>query len=183
MEPDRHQLFDVLVREHRRALTAFIRACVRDRDLADDLAQEVFADAWSHFDQYDRARPFAAWLRGIARNRISRHFRSASASWRGVAIVDPDMLMAVDRQFESLVPWRGEAFRELSAALAGCIDRLGETDREIVRSAYARRGALATVARRRGQSTDALRKRMQRARAQLHRCLIRKLGPELSPDG
>jgi RNA polymerase sigma-70 factor, ECF subfamily len=41
---------------------------VRDRQEAEDLAQEVFLRLFRVFDRYDPARPFLPWLRRVATN-------------------------------------------------------------------------------------------------------------------
>lgn len=41
---------------------------VRDRQEAEDLAQEVFLRVYRAFDRYDPARPFTPWLRRVATN-------------------------------------------------------------------------------------------------------------------
>ncbi len=41
---------------------------VRDRQDAEDLAQEVFLRVFRAFDRYDPERPFAPWLRRVATN-------------------------------------------------------------------------------------------------------------------
>jgi len=41
---------------------------VRDRQEAEDLAQEVFLHLYRVFDRYDPARPFLPWLRRVATN-------------------------------------------------------------------------------------------------------------------
>ena len=63
-------------RRHYRTIHGFLLRRVHDRDLADDLAQEVFVDALSTLES---ARPqpgsALAWLYTIARRRLSDEFR------------------------------------------------------------------------------------------------------------
>lgn len=43
---------------------------VGDRDLAEEVMQDVFLRCWHGIEQFDAARgPFAAWLMGVTRNR------------------------------------------------------------------------------------------------------------------
>ncbi len=62
--------FDVLMRRHGDAVFAAIMAKVKDRDVADDLFQEV----WIKFihsikaGDYTESGKFAAWIHRVARN-------------------------------------------------------------------------------------------------------------------
>ncbi len=65
------ELFD----EHYPKLYRFFLVRV-DAASAEDLAAETFSDAYRAIGKFRwRNRPFGAWLYGIARNRLRRHFR------------------------------------------------------------------------------------------------------------
>jgi len=67
------ELFD----EHYPKLFGFMRARVGDRDTAEDLAAETFADAFRGLPRFRwRGKPFGAWLFKVARNRLRMHYRS-----------------------------------------------------------------------------------------------------------
>ena len=74
-EPKAKQVFEILVREHSDRLMAFASAVCRNRSAAEDVFQETLLRAWKGLEGYDRARPFGAWLRGIARNTAYEKFR------------------------------------------------------------------------------------------------------------
>lgn len=61
--------FSALMRRHKEGLYRFIRLYVGDSAEAYDLSQEAFVAAWRNLRQYDKARPFGVWLRGIALNK------------------------------------------------------------------------------------------------------------------
>jgi RNA polymerase sigma-70 factor (ECF subfamily) len=61
--------FSTLMRRHKQDLYRFIRLYVGDSGEAYDLLQEAFVAAWRNLGQYDGARSFRAWLRGIALNK------------------------------------------------------------------------------------------------------------------
>lgn len=75
---DSLDIFEVLVRENSRMLTAFIQSAVRNPAAVDDIWQETMVTAWKRWDDFDRSQPFGAWLRGIARNNI-RSWQRATA--------------------------------------------------------------------------------------------------------
>ena len=50
---------------------------VRDRETAEDLAQQVFLKAWQAIPRYEqRGLPFKAWLYRMAHNQMVDHFRT-----------------------------------------------------------------------------------------------------------
>ena len=183
MEPTPRQLFSVLVREHETGLLAFVRACVRGKADADDLVQDSFITAWQEFAAYDPARPFAGWLRGIARNKIMAYFRRSGVQ-RRQQILAPEAVAALVDEFERLNrPARGEVYRDCFAALGECLAALSRQDREVIERAYRESQGCRSIADALGQKVEAIKKRLQRARAELRECIVGKLGPEEVPHG
>ena len=57
-----------LFEAHRTAVLRTAYAIVRDRDLAEDVTQQVFIQLYRSIKRYDPSRPFAPWLHRIAAN-------------------------------------------------------------------------------------------------------------------
>lgn len=59
---------------------------VRDPDLADDMASEVFLRAWRHRDTFLGTCQFSTWLHRIAVNTCLEHIRRQKARPNGVSL-------------------------------------------------------------------------------------------------
>jgi RNA polymerase sigma-70 factor (ECF subfamily) len=164
-------LFEILVRENADSLTAFLRAAVEDQAAADDLFQETMLIAWQKIGEYDRARPFGAWLRGIARHLVLAHYRAAT---RQVAFSDEQIVDHLDRRMAEVDRQPGDTLDEKVQALRDCIDRLEPLYQEPIELHYRQHRTTDWIAQRLATTKDAVQKQLQRARAQLAECLERK---------
>ncbi len=70
---------DALFREHRRALTAFVKRYVRNEDDAEDVVQATFLEAFRCADRFEGGSKASTWLFGIALNLARNHVRSRIA--------------------------------------------------------------------------------------------------------
>ncbi len=182
MVGDQQRPFEILVREHELALLAFVRSCVEDAAAADDLVQETFVAAWRQLDEYDDAHPFAAWLRGIARNKILGYYRSTATAARHVRILAPADVAAIAGQFDALLPDRGEPISRTLQALKTCLGALKPPDHDVIHRAYFQKQSCRTIADQLGRSLEATKKGLQRARARLRDCILARLATE-GPNG
>lgn len=164
-------LFEILVHENADSLTTFLRASVEDLAAADDLFQETMLVAWRRIGEYDAARPFGAWLRGIAKRQIMAHFRRAG---RDVVLSDELILDYLDRRLSQIDGQPGDTLDEKIAALRICIDELASSYREPINMHYGLKQTTEWIAERLAITRDAVQKRLQRARALLAECLARK---------
>jgi RNA polymerase sigma-70 factor, ECF subfamily len=57
-----------LLRRYQRPVFSLVYRMVRDRELAEDLAQECFIKVFNHVDRYDAKYKFSSWLFKIASN-------------------------------------------------------------------------------------------------------------------
>jgi RNA polymerase sigma-70 factor (ECF subfamily) len=166
------QVFEILVRENADMLSAYLRSVVRDPAVADDLFQETMLTAWRKLDEFDRARPFGPWLRGIAAKLVLAQRRKAAA---GVIFCDELTLEQIDRRLQRLSAAKGDTWEEKLEGLRSCVEQLPEPYREAVRLRYGEGLSPAGVVERLRISWEAQKKRLQRARALLLECLERKL--------
>lgn len=164
-------LFEILVRENADSLTAFLRAAVEDHAAAEDLFQDTMLIAWRRIGEYDRARPFVAWLRGIARNLVLAYYRSAA---RHVTFSNDRVLEYLDQRMAQVDRQPGDTLDEKVAALADCLQRLAPIYREPIELHYRHRRTSEWIANRLATTREAIQKRLQRARLQLAECLERK---------
>lgn len=79
--------WETLFNEHYPALFRYFRSRVSSPETAEDLACEVFVEAYRSIGGFQwRGRPFGAWMYGIARNRLLMHYRSRRPE--GAAVED-----------------------------------------------------------------------------------------------
>jgi len=80
-EDSRH-IIDELFGRHRARVIAWCRRLSGNRDLAPDLAQDVFVKAYSSLHTFRHDSRFTTWLYVIARNRCHDEARARSAARR-----------------------------------------------------------------------------------------------------
>jgi RNA polymerase sigma-70 factor, ECF subfamily len=159
--------FARVYRRHHRRLVDSAWRVVRDRELAEDVAQDVFAWLWSNPRAYDGRVSLAAYLAMMARSRAIDAVRNASARSRlderlraeAPAHVDEDpVLRAIVRRDDA---------RELRAHLT----ELSAAQRQALALIYWGELPLAAVATRLGLPQGTLKSRARLAREKLARRL------------
>jgi RNA polymerase sigma-70 factor len=166
-----HAVFEILVRENEAMLMTYLRAAVRNQSAAEDLFQETMLVAWRKLNEYDRSRPFGPWVRGIAAKLIMAHFRKAKSD---IMITGCETLEYLSRQIEHIHERPGDTWEQKIDALKHCISTLPDNYREMIELRYFKHHPASRISQITKVSLEAVRKRLQRARAQLLDCLRRK---------
>jgi RNA polymerase sigma-70 factor len=164
-------VFEILVRENQAMLMTYLRAVVRDTSVADDLFQETMLITWQKLDEYDRSRPFGPWLRGIAAKLVMAHFRKAKSD--AMAFED-ETLEYLSQQLQHICQRPGDTWNEKVAALTHCIEALSDHHRQAIQLRYFEQTPASQIAVVSNTSVETVKKRLQRARAELLECLRRK---------
>lgn len=171
MDPQIHHRrarFEALVSNQHDMLLAYIRAQAGSREAADDLFQKTMLEAWTHLDQFDSARPAGPWLRGIARNIINSGRRDDARGWHRLEKLAAQRL---DQHFDYIEDKAQVEFDELIDALKACMEQLDARYRDPLRHCYWGGLAVNEAAERTGLTLEACKKRLQRGREMLARCM------------
>jgi RNA polymerase sigma-70 factor (ECF subfamily) len=171
MSPEK--VFEILVRENADMLWAFLMSVVRDRAVAEDLFQETYLTAWKNLERYDSTLPFGPWLRGIAGKLVLAHRRKSARS--AVSYCDEEALTLLEAHFRRLSGTRADTWDDKLEALRKCMARLAEPQRQVIELYYRDGLDCAAIADRLGQGLESIKKRLQRARAQLTECIMDRL--------
>jgi RNA polymerase sigma-70 factor (ECF subfamily) len=123
--------FRQVVRAFSLPLRSYIAAQVHHLDDVDDLAQEVFIAAYRNLRSFARGDDFAAWLRGIARHKLSDHLRDSVRRARVLESFRGALARAVESDLERAVS--GDHSERIEMLLQ-CIARLPERLRRVVRA-------------------------------------------------
>jgi len=73
-----NEAFRRIIHAYSLCVRSYIAASVHSLDVVDDLAQDVFFAAFRNLRDFRRGDDFGCWLRGIARNKVYKHFRSSA---------------------------------------------------------------------------------------------------------
>ena len=125
------EAFWQVVRAYSLPLRSFIASQVHHLEDVDDLTQEVFIAAFRNLGSFRRCDDFGSWLRGIARNKMSDHFRNSARHHRALDRFREEVARVVysDLERESSTDDSGAI-----EALLRCVGRLPEKMRRVVRA-------------------------------------------------
>jgi RNA polymerase sigma-70 factor (ECF subfamily) len=164
------------VREVQTRLYGYIHSLARDFNDADDLFQQTSLILWKKFDEFDRQRSFFSWACGIARLEVINFLRSRGR--RRLYFSDELNLLLIEAH-EDLDD--GE-IAERRDALAKCITKLRERDRELLMECYHDGSGVNQAAGRRGRSPQSVFNSLRRIRRGLFACITHTLSLESRPE-
>jgi RNA polymerase sigma-70 factor (ECF subfamily) len=154
--------------KHQDDLRAFIAAVVRDRHARDDVFQEVALALWKDRPRYDPLRPFGAWARGVAANKLMQR---GQKDRRLPVAFSPEAIQAVLDAYD-----RTERTDAAEAdALEQCLERLPDHQRQLLTLRYQKSLKLAQIAEQLRTTEDAAHKALSRIRVRLRQCVEQRL--------
>jgi RNA polymerase sigma-70 factor (ECF subfamily) len=166
--------FAAILRQHETRLYGYIHSLVRDLNDADDLFQQTTLILWKKFAEFDRQRSFFSWACGIARLEVANFLRSRGR--QRLYFSDDLNLLLVEAQAEL----SNEELEDRRDALARCVEKLRDRDRELLTECYSAAGVHA-AADGRGRSTHSIYNSLRRIRRALYECVNRTLAHDARP--
>jgi RNA polymerase sigma factor (sigma-70 family) len=160
--------------------TQLVRLCARvagDSAAADDLAQEVLAEAWRLRERLRDPGARWPWLAAIARNVCLRWMRSRGRAAAGLASV-PEEAFAEIALAPVVDPSARLELAELRDLLGRAMAHLPPLTRRVLVERYAAERPVVEIARGLGVSQAAVTMRLRRGEAALRRALTGRLREE-----
>lgn len=169
---DKRRALTLLMSRHGDAIYRFAVAMTRDRDLADEVRQQVFVEAYRDVGNLAAGSSLQRWVFGIARNRCIDAVnarRRWQERYKNAPPKEPEQAAGTpDRDLE-----RGRIARILVA----CLARLAPAVREAVILRYQQDLSYEEAAAIAGDPPGTLRQRVARALPLLRKCVEHHLHP------
>jgi RNA polymerase sigma-70 factor (ECF subfamily) len=164
--------FAELLARHQGQLLGYIYSLVRDLDDADDLFQQTCLVLWDKFAQFDASRSFVGWACGVARYEVLHFLRARS---RDRLYFSDELSVALIEAQETL---EQERLEERRMALAGCMNKLRQRDKDLLEACYGPSAGVRDVAQARGRSPQSIHNSLRRIRRSLFECVRRSLAQQ-----
>src|SRR6476620_1983719 len=164
--------FGELCERHMKQVSCVTRRIIRNREDAEDAAQECFLNAFVHLKDFDGRSQFATWLTRIAINAALMKLRKNRGA-REVPMDEPSPSSepVAPREFRDDAPDPEEScsLRERKRIVKSAISGLRPRARNVVELIHLQEHSIRETAQILGISTAAVKARMFHARIALHR--------------
>jgi RNA polymerase sigma-70 factor (ECF subfamily) len=172
--------FGELCERHMKRVSCVTRRITRNREDAEDAAQEGFLSAFVHLKDFDGRSQFATWLTRIAINAALMKLRKNRGA-REVPIDEPNPSSGpvAQREFRYDAPDPEEScsLRERKRIVVSAISGLRPRARNVVELIHLQEHSIRETAQILGISTAAVKTRMFHAKIKLHRMpLLQSVG-------
>ena len=153
-----------LLMRHERQIFGYIYTLLPHRQDAEDVLQETCLTIYDKFGDFTPSTDFVAWAMRIAWWKV----REAKLKFARSKVVFSDEVM------EALAQTAQEMSDDISPmqhALAGCLQKLNERDRNMILTRYERGSGVERAAMISGRSMQAAYKALMRLKQLLHDCV------------
>lgn len=158
--------FSAIVRRLHGEVRGFVALMAVAPDWVDDVVQDVFIEVFQSLHNYDPARSFARWVRGVARNVVRRHQEDQSRESRLRSGAVSELLRS-----RNLAAEQADRPNLMIEALAGCLERLPEHLRRLLHLRYSEDRSSEEIAALTARKPEAVRASLMRSRQQLLECV------------
>jgi len=172
--------FGELCERHMKQVSCVTRRIIRNREDAEDAAQECFLNAFVHLKDFDGRSQFATWLTRIAINAALMKLRKNRGA-QEVALDEPNASSepVAQREFryDAADPEEICSLRERKRIVKSAISGLRPRARNVVELFHLQEHSIRETAQILGISTGAVKARMFHAKIALHRMpLLQSVG-------
>ena len=171
-EPERRAAFARLFAQHDRWLFAYLVSLLGSASHAEEVFQEVCVVLWREYESFQLGSDFVRWVSVIAHHQVHRFRRQQKRVGPQLSDTTVDLL-AKDAVY------RVDLLESRRDALQGCLDKLPDGDRQLVRHCYGdTRSTFKTAAEELGRPANTVYKALNRIRRALYNCIERTLSVE-----
>jgi RNA polymerase sigma-70 factor (ECF subfamily) len=160
-----------LLMENERRIYAYIRTLLGNTADAEDVLQEASMVMWDKFSEFDQRSNFIAWSFKIAYFTAQNYRRKQV---RSKLVFSNSVFDIIAEKTTHMVP----VLDQRHELLSGCIDKLSEPDRKLLRLRYELEASIESTAQRSDRTPQAIYKALSRLRATLFACVNRGLALE-----
>jgi RNA polymerase sigma-70 factor (ECF subfamily) len=168
---DRRGAVTAMMAAHEETVFAYCVRELRDRELAEDVAQQVFTEAHRDLARFRGEATLRTWLIGIAHHRCGDAIKARA---RRSSKIELDLEKVEDHVDPGSAPTEKLDQARLVSALEGCLHELSPEIRETVLLRFVSGMTYEEMAPMLGRKADTLCVRVARALPILKRCLERK---------
>jgi RNA polymerase sigma factor (sigma-70 family) len=168
---DRRSAILGLMRAHGDAVLGFCVRLLRDHELAEEVRQQTFLDAFRDFDRFQDRSSRRAWLFGIASHRCLDAIRKQQRHSR---LIENDEAAVVGTRDPGTGPSGHVEHVQLTSALEDCLKLLSPEVQMTVLMRFQTELTYEELAVKLAARADALQVRVARALSSLRRCLENK---------
>lgn len=160
------------ISQHQPFLLAYILAMHPNHCNAQDILQETNIVLLEKIDTFQDGTSFKAWACRVAYLQTLAHFKRVKrGSWLGF---HQELVEAIAQESVLVL----EDFEVRHRALRHCIDRLPQSDREIIAGYYSNSLSLSELSGKAGRSVGALKQVLMRIRRSLKMCIEGQVSAE-----
>jgi RNA polymerase sigma-70 factor (ECF subfamily) len=167
-ETKTEQFIHLLSSNHYR-IYAFIQSLVVNDSDADDIMQDTSTIMWKKFDDFKLGTDFVAWGVTIAKYRILEYRNKK----RDYALSEDTLKMLADES-EQMMPEMEARYR----ILQGCLSKLKEQDRNLLKLRYTYSHSAKMIAKRIGMTVNMVYRHMSRIKLLLIHCVRNQMKTE-----
>jgi RNA polymerase sigma-70 factor, ECF subfamily len=173
--PERVDAFVRLLGQHQRRVFLYVLSLVPHWNDAEEVVQEANLVLWREFHQFTLGTNFLAWACKVAFHQV--------LAWRKRK--QRDRLEFSDAFLEAIAEEAAAAadiLEERNETLAGCIEKLPASQRELLRLRYSQGFDIEQVAQKAGRTVEAAYRALSRIRQALHDCVTQNLGQNIGQN-
>ncbi|MBL8796995.1 MAG: sigma-70 family RNA polymerase sigma factor [Planctomycetia bacterium] len=168
LPPERVDEFVRLLGQNQRRIFLYIMGLAPNWSDAEEIVQNTNLVLWREFAQFQPGTNFTAWACKVAFHQV--------LAWRKRK--QRDRLQFSDVFLEAVAEDSAAAadlLEERSAVLAGCIDKLPDNQRALIRQRYAEGLSVEAIAQQCDRTVEAVYRALSRIRQTLHECVSKQL--------
>lgn len=161
--------FEKLVLRHQKKVLAVAQRITKNREDAEDVAQECFQKAYLHLGDFQEKSRFATWLTRIVMNEAFMLLRRRRRVLEGLPVSSDDDVNSVSEAFVDQRPNPEESYwrRERTELLTEAINRLGPRIRKTIFLRDIEERSVHETAQILGASISTVKSRISRGRRKL----------------
>lgn len=118
--------FNILVNKYEFPILRFVYNTIRDREAAEDIAQEVFITVYNKLYSFNKDYKFSNWLYQIAKNKCIDYIRKYKR------VYEANVEEVHDIATNEISPEQNAEFKETKRLVEDFINTLNELDKQII---------------------------------------------------
>lgn len=160
--------FNIIVNKYEIFILKFIYNMIKDREAAEDIAQEVFITVYNKLYMYNSSYKFSNWLLQISKNKCIDYIRKYKR------VYEANLEDVRDLSSKEISPEQSVEYKETKERVEKFINSLGDIDRQIIILRYTEELTFLDIGEILNMSESAVKRRYYKARDKFKSNFINK---------